>query len=644
MFTPKLETVQTVQRLGEVIEFILESGENEFAIDTETSGLKWYNSYVCGWCLGVYRNQQYYGWYIPVRHTTGGNIDDVAEAEVLIRVLLNSDMNRILFNAKFDINMAKNHMLDIAWQEDKVHDAMLLMFLRNEREKSHSMKSLGAKYIDPSVDTLDKQIKDWFNKTKPDDGYASCPVDLLGPYAALDGALTMALWHFGSNDIITKEESPTKDGVRWDKYLHERDFMLVVTDMERTGFPFDIDYAKSLTERVAMARDGLAEHIYALVGKEFNADSDKEINAVLTGMGYKPTKFSWRTGEPSWDREALLALDNAELGECLAAYRNLAHSVNSFGESLYGYAEDALKHIGDARICCSYNQIGARTGRASASEPNLQQIPTRLPKYKHIPDYAMHGVKEAFAIRKAFKAPPGWKVVKIDESQFELRVLDHFAQDKIMHQAFVDGKDIHTFVACMIFNRKYDDFMEALASGTGDAKFERTVAKECGFAILYGAGAPRLQSTIQSYGVKITLPDTKRFFSRYKDVFEGVDAFVRKVQETVRRRGYIFNEYGRHKRIEANKAYTGVNHLIQGLTADMLKDAAIKCRRSLMNYSSSLMMMVHDEGDFLVHDDELHVVIPMVKGHMEDFPWCRTPIVAEVEVGPSWGELEKWNG
>jgi DNA polymerase-1 len=324
---------------------------------------------------------------------------------------------------------------------------------------------------------------------------------------------------------------------------------------------------------------------------------------------------------------------------CVAAWRNLEHSISAFDEGIKKYVRNGLIH-------CSYNQIGAKTGRASCSEPNLQQIPKTIPKYdpKFVPDYAISAIRKAFELRKAFRAPDGWKIVSIDESQFELRLLCHYSQDKAMAQAFDEEKDIHTFTASLIFGVSYDDLVKRIEDGDPIAKDWRNTAKHANFTIVYGGGISILLETLLEFGVITTYNEVKQVRYKYLQVFPGVSSFIESVQSTIRRRGYIFNHYGRHKRIQADKAYTGVNHLIQGVTADMLKDAVVRCDNHLKQdqLKAWLGLMVHDESLFIIPHNELYI-IPRLKSEMEDFPWVRCPIKAEASVGQSWGELECWN-
>jgi DNA polymerase I-like protein with 3'-5' exonuclease and polymerase domains len=209
-----------------------------------------------------------------------------------------------------------------------------------------------------------------------------------------------------------------------------------------------------------------------------------------------------------------------------------------------------------------------------------------------------------------------------------------------MHEAFMKGYDVHSYVACILFNLEYKEFMAELET-SAIYKQNRDITKNTNFGILYGAGKKRIQNQLAGSGIHMSLSEVSNFYLRYMDTFSHVKNFVNSVQSTVRRRGYIFNHYGRHKRVPANKAYVGVNYLIQGLTADMLKEGMMRCEQVIGYGKTKLMLAVHDEIDFLLHDDE-HKLIPILKEVMEDYPWSRTPIVADVELGPNWGEMKKW--
>lgn len=608
--------------------------------DTETSSLKWYNGGVIGHCLGCIDEElNSYGFYIPTRHTTSmcgivpTNYPFVKTMEMELSEFYDSEeYKKVFFNLKFDMNMLWRHDIPLK----NVEDAMLLMFLRNENERNHRLKDLSRKYVDAgSKDEADKvaaYVKQHRIFKLPNTSYANIPIDILGPYGAKDAVLTLMLWLKYAEFLGTKEDSIQRDGVRKSIYVHERDYAATVARMERVGFPYDLSVGEAIVPELTIARDRLLEEIHHIAHCEFNPGSSPELAKVMKGLGHV-SSMQGKTAD-SWGRPELMELQN-ELGECIACWRNLDHNLTTISDGL-------PKWVHQGRIYGTYNQIGARTGRASASEPNLQAIPKRLPRYSRVPEFATRALKLAFGIRKAFKAPPGYSVLSIDQSQFELRLLNHYAKDPTMAAAFNEGKDIHSFVGSLLFGTPYDDFARMYEDGEEDAKRNRDIAKEIDFAVVYGAYHKRIRKTLAGYGIALSLNEVRNFYLRYMDVFSKIREFIDRVQATVRRRGYLFNYYGRHKRIPAHKAYVGVNHLIQGVTADMLKECKMKAEVRLETCESQIMMAVHDEIDFLLHDDE-HFLIPELVTIMQDFDWCSTPIVAKASIGPSWGELEPYD-
>lgn len=605
--------------------------------DTETTSLKWFdNGQVVGHCLSCRKGGIYYGYYVPVRHVNDENCFDVDWVEETLKLAVYEDnrFNKVFWNLKFDVNFLKNHDIHVTRGED----AMILYFLANENEYNHQLKYTATKYIAPDAKGAQDVVHAYF-KQHNCPHYGHIPVDILGPYGSLDAVYTLVLWHREWPRRIKKEDSLIKDGTREDIYKHEIAFTHLTARIERSGAPFDQSILTILAQPVYAAIEQLEEEIWELALdinehiKPCNLNSDDQLANLMDQLGFKPVKYSKKTGKANWGKTELLQIPNRKFGEYIACYRNLTHSRDAFLEGLPEYARDG-------RIYPSYNQIGTRTGRASCSNPNLQQMPVRVPKYSSVPQYCTDAIKAAFNVRTAFRAPRGFKFVKIDESQFELRLLDHFAQDPNMHNAFLEGRDIHAEVACRLWNFKYGEFLSAYKTGDKEAKQFRDAAKECNFAVVYGAGPPRLRETLTSYGYKFQLNEVKLFYYRYFEIFPRIRDFVNRVQSTIRRRGYIFNQYGRHKRVPANKAYVGVNYLIQGITADMLKDGMIRIDNNVLTpeYKSDIILAVHDEVDFLIHEDELDI-IPTLVGELQFFPWCRTPIVAEVSIGDSWGEL-----
>jgi DNA polymerase-1 len=639
-FEPSLEIVRTEEQFNIMLETLNQTPGvvKVIGADTETTSLDTLVAQVVGHCFATNINGKYYGWYVPVRHVEAAdNIAmsvDKVEAILTTKIYENPEYIKVFWNMKYDFSVLKNHDIEV----ENMRDGMLLMFLRNENERNHKLKDLSVKYIDSHAADEEAEVVQELQRLKRIHGkdnvnYSMLPVDILGPYGAKDPALALKMW-LSYNRPISPELSKTEDGLRLDILDHEHAATRVIIDMERDGFPFCTDTCRQLESPISDAASKLLDHIVSLTGVYFNPGSDPQTAAILDQQGFDAFQLSEKTRDPSWGHTQLMLLDN-ELGECIAAYRNLTKSLNT-------YVVGLPKHVrSDGRIHCSYNQIGARTGRASTSKPNLQGIPKRLPKYTRIPDYVTEAIRTAFRIRTAFKAPEGYSVLSIDESQFELRALAHYSKDPRLIEAFERDADVHSFAAAMMFGVDYDQFIREYKAGSVERARQRDICKEINFAIIYGAGIKRLRLTLAGHGIHYSWSEVRNFRYRYMDIFAGVKAFIDLVQSTVRRRGYIFNQYGRHKRVPANKAYVGINYLIQGVTADMLKHAMIKIHPIMDGQKSWLAMAVHDELDFMLHDDE-HDLVPKIRSCLEDFDWCKVPIKADVTIGPSWGELSEY--
>lgn len=629
--------VKTIPELRKMIELLRDADNKLIAYDTETTAVKWFLGKVFAHCFACKIGEQYYGFYVPVRHADEDDncMAEPEEVEDLIRPLLaDPEYRKILFNKKFDINFALNHDLTIR----NTDDVMLLMFLRNELEANHRLKDLCERHFGRGSKFEADRVQEHFNRIKGkmiggvEANYSHLPLSVIWRYGCVDACLTLAMWYrFGH--FLQPDLSISEDGIRESIYTLENNFTSLVQKIERRGFPFDPSICDELRPVMVEARDMLAEHIYNLAGQSFEI-TNGGVAEMLQKMGFKPFDVSKKTGEPLWGKPELMRLDHG-IGECIACFRQLEHNLSTFVDGL-------PKWTYRGRIYCSYNQIGARTGRASASEPNLQQIPKRSARYTHVPEYATRALRLAFGIRKGFRPSSPYQFLSMDYSQFELRILDHYAQDPAMHQAFLEGRDVHTDTAARLFSISYEELQRRLDAGDPDAKFMRDVAKECNFAIIYGAGIKRLWLTLMEKGVKITYNDAKQFFYRYKRIYAKVAQFVDEVQRAGRRRGWIFNHYGRHKRLDNPQyAYKLVNHLIQGLTADMIKVGVMKVDALLEERKarSQVCLMVHDEADSELHNEE-HELIPDMKKAMLDFDWVRCPIEVEVSIGPSWGETK----
>jgi len=284
------------------------------------------------------------------------------------------------------------------------------------------------------------------------------------------------------------------------------------------------------------------------------------------------------------------------------------------------YAEGLLKQIGeDGRIHTTFQNLVTATGRLSSTEPNLQNIPVRT-------DLGAE-------IRKMFIPKPGHVLVDADYSQIELRVLAHIAEDENMCNAFRNGLDIHTVTASQVFAVPAEEV----------TSLQRRHAKAVNFGIVYGISEFSL-----SEDIGVTRWEAREYIDSYLANYRGVKAYMKKVVDDARERGYTETMFGRRRYIPELKSSNynvrqgaermTLNTPIQGTAADLIKMAMIRVDAALReNFpEAKLLLQVHDE--LIVECPEVIAedVAKLVSREMEHVAELAVPLTAEAKIGKSW--------
>jgi len=274
----------------------------------------------------------------------------------------------------------------------------------------------------------------------------------------------------------------------------------------------------------------------------------------------------------------------------------------------------------DSRIHTTFHQLGTATGRLSSSDPNLQNIPIQGELAK--------------IIRECFIARVGFKLLSVDYSQIELRIVATLSHDKEMIKAFQQGKDIHNTTASFVFGVNKEKITPSM----------RRIAKSLNFGIIYGMG-PR--AVAERAG--ISRDEAKLFIKNYLEEFKGVAQFIKDIKERAKSQGYVETLFGRKRflpeinsrdpRLRAAAERMAVNMPVQGTTADIVKLAMVLISQSLDLSNACLLLQVHDELVFEIKDDIIEEMAPKIKELMEGVVELEVPLVVNIKVGQNWGEI-----
>lgn len=516
------------------------------AIDTETTGLDPILDSIVGLCLYTPNHKPA---YVPINHTsyvTGARVDNqLTEQQVAnqFNMLIKYNPDIIMFNAKFDMRVIRNQLgikdIYCTW------DAYLAARLMNENEERNGLKALHNKYVLDgkgdafSFDTLFKGI--------PAD---KIPINTFYLYAAHDAIITYELYQYQKQFVYydrtcTPEARNGMNGVSWVFFNIEMPCIKVVCDMEDNGIKFDFEYNQFLKDKYhALLEDRV---------KQFNAICDTyrdDIEAYRRKMGAncklddpiniksstqlaillydimgcevpvdKKTKKEVRTTNEA----TLKSMDNP-VAKAVLEYREFSTIVDTFIDKL-----PQCVNPKDGRIHCSFNQYGARTGRFSSENPNMQNIPSHN--------------KE---IRKMFVASDGYVLMSSDYSQQEPKVMTQMCGDPKMIKAYQEGKDLYAEIAALSFNTTYENCLEFRPDGTTnpDGKSRRSQAKSILLGVLYGRGVPSIAEQLGT--------TTKKAQAIKDSVFKGFPAIPQFEDDSLDmayEKGYVTTLWGRKRRL-----------------------------------------------------------------------------------------------
>lgn len=513
---------------------------------------------------------------------------------------------------QYSFELSKNHILLKQLgieQQNLKFDVKIAAYLLNPTTSKYTIEGLSLQYLDLDINTYletkgikeEKQQMNLFEDTTLQEdetkqyknaSYAFCIGKLV---EELENKLTKQNLLKLFNDI-------------------EMPLVEVLANMQYTGMYVDkeelIQYGETLKQQINI----LTKQIHELAGKEFNINSPKQLGEILFETLELPYAKKNKNGY-STDVDVLEKLRNEHpIIEKILEYRGIMKLNSTYVEGLLPYINKE-----DNRIHSYFHQTVTATGRISSTEPNLQNIPTRVEMGKKI--------------RKAFKAPEGTLFLDADYSQIELRVLAHISEDENMIQAFKNNEDIHKQAASKVFNIPLQEV-------THD---QRAKAKAVNFGIVYGISDFGLAEQI---GVSKKL--AKEYIEQYLEKYNGIKKFMDEIVEDAKEKGYVETMFNRRRYIPELKsssyvvrqfgARAAMNTPIQGTAADIMKIAMIDVFNKLKenNLKSKIVLQVHDELIIEVVKEEMQEVKNILKTSMENACKLKVPLIAELSEASNW--------
>ncbi len=473
-----------------------------------------------------------------------------------------------------------------------IDDPLLEAYLIDPVRRSYAIDDLAAEHLGVVVKRSDA------NQLIPDDS-----VD-----CSLNAWLTILLSQKLGAAIEQQEMQSVYETI-------ERPSSRVLATMEATGVQVNQALLTSLLEKLAIEIREAELACFALIGKEINLASPKQLQTVLfedLGMvGNKKIKTGFAT-----NAEALNTL---------------------FEETEHPFLEALLKHrevtkirqmvevlnksiAADGRIHTNYVQTGTSTGRLSSEAPNLQNIPIKTERGREI--------RDAFEVSEGFET-----LLTADYSQIEMRIMAHLSEDDGLIEAFNTGEDLHRFVGARIFGVRPADVTPAM----------RSKVKAMSYGLVYGLSEYGLAKQL-----RISNGEAKELMADYFARFGGVRRYLASVVDHAKLNGYTVTTFGRRRpfddlkspifQLRENARRAALNAPIQGTAADIMKLAMIRVQAAITDAGlrSRMLLQVHDELVFEVAPGELEKLKVIAVDCMSNVVKLSVPLEVHVGVGKTW--------
>ena len=584
------------------VKLLLQNLQNQKSVcfDTETTGLDALHAELVGISFSYEKGK---GFYVPFPENQN-------EAQALIEKFItffeNENIEKIGQNLKYDLKVLSNYGITV---KGKLFDTMIAHYLINP-DMRHNMDILSETYLKYAPQSIEALIG---KKGKNQKSMRDVPLEDIKEYAVEDADVTLQL-----SEIFNAELDKTETK----KLFEEIEIPLVgvLASMEKEGINLDVPFLQSLSKELGDDITQLENRIYEIAGEKFNLASPKQLGDILFdklkigGAKQKKTK----TGQYATGEEILsyLAKDN-EIVSAILDWRSLIKLQNTYVEAL-PLQVDPKTH----RVHTDYMQAVAATGRLSSNNPNLQNIPIRTERGRQI--------------RKAFIArDENYSLLSADYSQIELRIIAALCGEENMIKAFQQGEDIHKSTAAKVFNVPLEEV----------TKEQRSHAKTVNFGIIYGVSAFGLSNQ-----TSLSRAESAALIEAYYTTYPKLKSYIQDQIESARENGFVQTILGRRRYLKdinsANAIVRGaaernaVNAPIQGSAADIIKIAMINIHKRLNeeNWKSKMLLQVHDELVFDVHNSELEKIQPMIKNEMEHAFKLDVPLEVEIGIGKDWLE------
>ena len=515
-----------------------------------------------------------------------------------VRDLVNAKAKLTILNIKENNDILEND------DAESIFDISIAAYLLNPLQNTYDYDDIAREYLGMNVPAFDEI----FPKTKK----SETPSDEI-PENILKYACYNAYVAYKAKDALTEKLKETEMLYIYNNV--EIPLTYALYDMEQAGIMVAGDKLKEYGERLKTGIDALEKDIFAEAGHEFNINSPKQLGEILFGEmqlpGGKKTKTGYSTSASVLEK---LEPDYPFVSKILE-YRQLTKLKSTYADGLAVYIGE------DNRIHGKFNQTITATGRISSTEPNLQNIPVRMPLGREI--------------RKVFIPKEGCVFIDADYSQIELRILAHMSDDKNLIDAYNHSKDIHAATASLVFHVPLEEV----------TKEQRSNAKAVNFGIVYGISSFGLSNDLS-----ISRKEAEQYIKDYFISYPGIKNYLDNSVKEAKEKGYSVTMFGRRRPIPELTSgnfmqrqfgeRVAMNSPIQGSAADIMKIAMINVAKELKekDLKSKIVLQVHDELLIEAYENEVEQVKDILKRNMEQAAHLNVPLDVDVQVGNNWDE------
>ncbi|RJO61543.1 DNA polymerase I [candidate division WS5 bacterium] len=607
--------------------------EKIIAVDTETDSQIAVSANLVGISISKKEGEAY---YIPVGHEVKSeklkvksdgfrtsqndetNLDSRQLPKELVLeklrpILENKRVKKVGHNLKYDYIVFKNAGITL---NGIYFDTMIVAYLLNQNLRSPKLDDVAFSEI--GIEMI--HIHEIIGKGKNEINFKDAEIEKAYKYACEDADVALRLYHHLREELAEKKQ----------KGLYERieaPLIPILAEMEIAGVLVDEKVLEKSSREMGSRTKKLEKEIHKMGGDVFNINSPSQLQKIL----FEKLRLQEKIDDPRELKKLKSGGFSTGAGELekLSGTHKIIGKISEYREltKLKSTYLDTLPNLINprtGRIHTSFNQAITATGRLSSSDPNLQNIPIRT--------------EEGKEIRKAFIAPKGKKLLCVDYSQIELRIVAHISGDKVMTETFRRAdRDIHTATAAKVYGVKESEVTANM----------RRNAKAVNFGIIYGVSPHGLK---QSTGM--SREEAHDFIEKYFKVHTGIKKYTKEIIEVAKKVGYVDTLFDRRRYLPEinsnNFAVRGqaermaLNMPIQGTAADLIKMAMIEIAKDLPKISpdTQMLLQVHDELVFEVPDKDIKKVTKFVTDKMDNVIKLSVPITAVAESGQNWAECK----